>query len=76
LRRSILRLPDGHVLIARIRERFALSRLDRHRGAPRERRQDRHRSARAVVVLPYQCGIAAAFDPPFAVGEIDESTRL
>jgi len=76
MQRTLLRLPEGQELIAKIRD-ISLSGV----GVETDARPDLGAnitigSTPAVVVRHFDRGIGAEFIRPFAVGEIDESTRL
>jgi hypothetical protein len=76
MQRTLLRLPDGQEIIAKIRD-LSLSGV----GVETEARPPLGAkitvgSTPAVVVRHFEGGIGGEFDRPFNPGEIDESTRL
>jgi len=76
MQRTLLRLPDGQEIIAKIKD-ISLSGV----GIETEARPYLGANVvigttRAVVVRHFEGGIGAEFEKPFNPGDIDESTRL
>ncbi len=76
MQRTLLRLPDGHEIIVKIRD-LSISGV----GIETEARPNPGArvfvgATRAVVVRHFAGGIGAEFEKPFRPGEINEETRL
>ncbi len=76
MQRTLLRLPDGQEIIAKIRD-ISLSGVGIETDArPEAGEHVVIGSTPAIVVRHFEGGIGAEFNTPFAPGELDESTRL
>lgn len=76
MQRTLLRLPDGQEIMAKIRD-ISLSGVGIETDArPAVGANIVVGSTPAVVVRHFDSGIGGEFLKPFAAGEIDESTRL
>ncbi|MCC3244223.1 PilZ domain-containing protein [Methylocystis sp. WRRC1] len=76
MQRTLLRMPDGQELMAKIRD-ISLSGVGVETDArPPLGARILVGSTPALVVRHFDSGIGGEFERPFAVGEIDESTRL
>jgi hypothetical protein len=76
MQRAILRLPDGHEQIVKIRD-ISLSGVGIETDKqPEIGCQIVVGATPAMVVRHFDGGVAGEFKRPFALGEIDESTRL
>ncbi|MGJ0508537.1 MAG: PilZ domain-containing protein [Methylocystis sp.] len=76
MQRTLLRLPDGQEIIAKIRD-ISLSGA----GVETEARPDIGESVvvgstPAIIVRHFEGGVGAEFETPFRAGALDESTRL
>lgn len=76
MQRTLLRLPDGHEVMVKIKD-ISLSGVGvEMEGRPSIGSPIVVGTTQATVVRHFDSGIGAEFLRPFAIGEIDESTRL
>jgi hypothetical protein len=76
MQRTLLRLPDGQEIIAKIKD-ISLSGVGVDTDArPYIGARILIGGTKAVVVRHFESGIGAEFEKPFSPGDIDESTRL